>query len=76
MREITIKDDLAYGLIMMEGYGVMNNMEIETPVIIRFDEITSDEFFVTRQSANKGVTIKNLSKFSKIVMLKHFGPKN
>ena len=75
-REITIKDDLAYGLIMMEGYGVMNNMEIETPVIIRFDEITSDEFFVTRQSANNGVTIRNLSKFSKIVMLKHFGPKN
>ncbi len=75
-REVNIKDDLAYGLIMMEGYGIMNNVELETPVIIRFDEVTSDEFFVTKSSANEGVTIKNLSKFSKIVMLKHFGPGN
>jgi len=75
-RAVTIKDDSSYGLIMMEGYGVMNNVEIETPVIIRFDEVTSDEFYITKQAANEGVTIKNLSKFSKIVMLKHFGPEN
>lgn len=75
-RSVTIKDDSAYGLIMLEGYGVMNNVEIETPAIIRFNEVTSDEFYVTRQAANKGVTIKNLSKFSRIVMLKHFGPEN
>ena len=73
---VTIKDYSAYGLIMMEGYGTMNNVEIETPVIIRFNEVTSDEFYVTKREANKGVTIKNLSKFSKIVMLKHFGPGN
>ncbi|MEI7616295.1 MAG: hypothetical protein WCJ54_06230, partial [Actinomycetota bacterium] len=75
-REVCIKDDLGYGLIMMQGYGIMNNVEVETPSIIRFEEVTSDEFFVTKNAANKGVTIKNLSSFSNIVMLKNFGPEN
>lgn len=73
---VTINDSLGYGFVMMEGYGTINGVKIETPSIIRFNEITSDEMFVTRRAAEEGVTITNLSNASNIVMLKHFGPGN
>ena len=68
----TIKDDAAYGFIMMQGYGTINGMEINTPVIIRVGQPTADEGFVIRGAAEKGVVIENKSEFSEIVMLKHF----
>ncbi|MCL2664258.1 MAG: hypothetical protein FWE82_01460 [Defluviitaleaceae bacterium] len=75
-RTVTVTDAAAYGLIMMQGHGAINNMEIETPAMIRFGQLTSDEMFVTENAAVQGVTIKNNSNFEEIVMLKHFGPDN
>jgi hypothetical protein len=74
--EVVIKDSEAYGFIMMQGYGTIENESIETPSIIRYDQITCDEYFVTRDRAIQGVTIRNLSDNQNIVMLKHFGPDN
>ncbi len=73
---VTIKDAAAYGLIMMEGYGTINGIEIETPAMIGYDDITADEMYVCFDAAKKGVVIKNFSKKSPLVMLKHFGPAN
>lgn len=73
---VTITDAAAYGLIMMQGYGTMNGMNIETPAMIGYDDLTSDEMYVCYDAAVKGVEIKNFSKTSPIVMLKHFGPDN
>ena len=73
---MTIKDSAAYGLIMMQGHGTMGVWDIETPTMIRFGQLTCDEFFVTEQAAREGVTITNPSKADPIVMLKHFGPNN
>lgn len=73
---VTIKDAAAYGLIMMEGYGTINGMNIETPAMIGYDDLTADEMYVCRSAAEKGVVIKNFSAVSPIVMLKHFGPAN
>ena len=74
--EVVIKDEAAYGLIMMQGFGKMGVWDIETPALIRFSELTHDEYFVTETAAKGGVKIKNLSKTDPIVMLKHFGPEN
>jgi hypothetical protein len=73
---VTIKDAAAYGLIMMQGHGKMGVWNIETPALIRYGQLTNDEFFVTESAANEGVTITNHSSTDPIVMLKHFGPKN
>lgn len=73
---VTITDSAPYGLIMMQGHGTLNNIAIETPNMIRFGQLTSDEMFVTEEAARKGVVIKNCSEFEEIVMLKHFGPEN
>ena len=74
--EVIIKDKAAYGMIMMQGHGKMGVWDIETPALIRFGELTHDEYFVSETAAREGVRIKNNSKTDPIVMLKHFGPEN
>ncbi|MBD2755032.1 class I mannose-6-phosphate isomerase [Spirosoma validum] len=73
---VTIKDSAAYGLIMMQGHGKMGDWDIETPTMIRYGQLTNDEFFVSEKAALEGVVITNLSSTDPIVMLKHFGPMN
>jgi len=73
---VTIKDNAAYGFIMMQGHGRMGQWDIETPSLIRYGQLTNDEFFVSEAAARKGVTIANSSNTDPIVMLKHFGPDN
>ena len=67
-----IKDEAAYGMILIEGRGKMDGWDIETPTLIRYGELTSDEFFVTEDAAKHGVLITNTSKTEPIVILKHF----
>ncbi len=70
----TIRDGGAYGLIVLQGHGTMGVWDIETPSLIRFGQLTYDEFFVSEAAAKAGVTLTNPSKSDPIVMLKHFGP--
>ena len=73
---VTITDEAAYGMIMMQGHGTMGSWDIETPTMIRYGQLTHDEYFVTEAAAKAGVKIVNKSKTDPIVMLKHFGPDN
>ena len=73
---VVIRDAAAYGMIMMQGHGKMGAWDIETPSLIRFGQLTQDEYFVSEAAAQSGVKITNTSKSDPIVMLKHFGPKN
>jgi hypothetical protein len=74
--EVTIRDDGAYGLIVLQGHGMMDAWDIESPALIRYGQLTYDEFFVIERKAKEGVSITNPSKSDPIVMLKHFGPGN
>ena len=73
---VTIKDSAAYGMIMMQGHGRMGAWKVETPALIRYGQLTHDEYFVSEQAAREGVTLVNESETDPIVMLKHFGPNN
>lgn len=75
-KTVTIKDSAAYGIIMMQGHGKMGIWNIETPSLIRYGQLTNDEFFITEKAAMEGVKITNHSTTDPIVMLKHFGPNN
>ncbi len=75
-RTAVIKDAAAYGLIVVEGYGTFGKLEIETPAMIRYGQMTRDELFVSAAAAKNGVVVKNASAVSPLVMLKHFGPGN
>jgi len=73
---VTIRDAAAYGMILLQGHGTMGVWDIETPTLIRYGQLTLDEFFVSEDAAKEGVAITNRSKVEDIVMLKHFGADN
>ena len=75
-KTVTIKDSAAYGIIVMQGHGKMGVWDIETPALIRYGQLTNDEFFISEKAAKEGVTISNASSTDPIVILKHFGPGN
>jgi hypothetical protein len=75
-KTVIIKDAAAYGIIMMQGHGKMGVWQVETPSLIRYGQLTNDEFFISETAAGNGVTITNDSATDPIVMLKHFGPAN
>ncbi|MBX3061706.1 MAG: hypothetical protein KF726_01960 [Anaerolineae bacterium] len=75
-RTVTIRDAGAYGAITMQGYGRFGAHPISAPSLIRFGQMTEDEFFVTYEAAQRGVTITNLSSSEPLVILKHFNPGN
>jgi hypothetical protein len=72
-RTATIKDSGAYGLIVLQGHGKLGVWDIESPALIRYGQLTNDEYFVSEEAARSGVVISNPSSSDPIVMLKHFG---
>ncbi len=72
----TIKDSAAYGMILMQGHGKMGCWDVECPALIRYGQLTCDEFFVSESVGVEGVVIANPSRTDPLVMLKHFGPDN
>ncbi len=74
-RSVTIKEESAYGIIVIQGHGRFGGLEIESPNLIRFGRMTNDELFITVNAARDGVTVENGSDCENLVILKHFGPK-
>jgi hypothetical protein len=72
--KVTIKDNGAYGLICVQGRGTINRQPLNSPKLIRFDELTEDEYFATETAARAGVTFENTSETEPLVCLRYFGP--
>jgi hypothetical protein len=70
----TIKDKGAYGLICVQGTGKINGQSLSSPKLIRFTELTEDEYFCTADGANAGITFQNTSETEPLVCLRYFGP--
>lgn len=71
---VTITDPCAYGCVVIEGHGRIGRFDCETPTLIHYGDLTADEFFVSKKTAQKGVMIANTSKYEPLILLKHFGP--
>ena len=63
---------LAHSAVLPSASGSIDEWKLETPTLIRYGELTNDEFFVTECAAKNGVRITNASETEPIVMLKHF----
>jgi hypothetical protein len=70
----TIPDKGAYGLICVQGSGKINGQPLNSPKLIRFHELTEDEYFCTEDGAKAGVTFENTSETEPLVCLRYFGP--
>lgn len=71
--KINIKDTGAYGMHIVQGNGKVNDIQVEAPNMIRFGEITRDEFFIPYAAAAGGVDVENTG-HEPLVILKYFGP--
>jgi hypothetical protein len=71
--KVTVKDNGAYGLIAVQGSGRIGKLPLQTPVMIRFGELTEDEYFVTNDAARAGVAYENTGS-EPLVTLRYFGP--
>lgn len=71
-RTVTFRDQVAYGLICVEGFGKIGEAELSSPAMIRFGQLTNDEYFVTEEASKAGVTFTNLSQTQPMVILMHF----
>ena len=69
-----IKDGGAYGLIVVQGEGLANKLRLNCPKLLRFNELSQDEFFATEAAARAGVTFENTSETEPLVCLRYFGP--
>ena len=73
---VTITDTDAYGLIVVQGSGLIDKQQLLSSTTIRYGELTHDEYFVSDVAAKRGVRFQNLSTTTDMVILKHFGPNN
>jgi hypothetical protein len=71
---VVVKDSAAYGCIFVQGHGKFGVYSAETATMLRYGQLSADEYFVSEAAARKGITIVNESRFEPLVMLKHFGP--
>jgi hypothetical protein len=69
----TIKDNGASGLITVQGAGRIGKLDLQTPAMIRFGELTEDEVFISHEAARQGVKITNTGA-EPLVTLRYFGP--
>jgi len=71
-KTVTFRDQVAYGLICVEGFGKIGESELSSPAMIRFGQLTNDEYFVTEEASKAGVKFTNLSQTQSMVILMHF----
>lgn len=72
-KKCLIKDPSAYGLIAVQGCGLIGKQRLQTPTLIRYGDLTEDEVFVAHAAAKAGVTITNTGSEA-LVTLRYFGP--
>ncbi len=70
----TIKDNGASGVYCIQGRGRINKLPLESPSMIRFDEMTEDEVFISESRAKQGYTVDNMGGDCPLVLLRYFGP--
>ena len=70
---MTIRDNGAFGLIAVQGSGWIGKQRLQTPVMIRYGELTEDEVFVSHDAARQGVQFDN-NGGEPLVTLRYFGP--
>jgi hypothetical protein len=71
---VDVHDPVAYGCILIQGHGKIGFHDAEAAIMLRYGQLSADEFFVGESAAHTGVTITNHSLWEPMVMLKHFGP--
>lgn len=73
-QSVTLADGAAYGCILVQGHGTLGPYAAETAIMLRYGQLSADEYFVGEPAAKAGVKVTNYSQWEPLVILKHFGP--
>ena len=71
---VTLRDPIAFGCILVQGHGKIGVHPAETATMLRYGQMSADEFFVSESASRDGITYINDSLWEPMVLLKHFGP--
>ena len=72
--KVKVRDNGAFGGLVVQGEGRINGLSLNCPKLIRFHDLTEDEVFVTEAAARAGVVYENTSATEPLVILRYFGP--
>lgn len=75
-KKVVIKDSACYGALVVQGHGTIGKFQCEAPEMIRFGQITGDEFFISEKAAKAGVVIENKGVYEPLVILQNFANNN
>lgn len=75
-KEYVLTDQACYCALIVQGHGTFGTFECEAPELVRYGDITGDEYFVSEQAAKKGVKLKNTSTYQPLVILQNFANNN
>jgi hypothetical protein len=69
----TVQDPGASGWITVQGSGRIGKLDLQTPVIVRYGQMTTDEVFISAVAAQQGFVVENTGS-EPLVGLRYFGP--
>ncbi|MEX1307744.1 MAG: hypothetical protein AB1Z19_04380 [Eubacteriales bacterium] len=73
---VTVKDAACYCALVVQGFGSFGEFKCEAPGLLRVEDVSADEFFVSDDAAAKGITITNNSTCEPLVILQNFANNN
>lgn len=76
LQSYTVHDQACYCALVIQGHGSFGSFECESPELIRYGEVTGDEYFVSESAAQAGVLITNKSPYQPLVILQNFANNN
>jgi hypothetical protein len=68
-----VQDPGASGWITVQGSGRIGKLDLQTPVIVRYGQMTTDEVFISAVAAQQGYVVENTGS-EPLVGLRYFGP--
>jgi hypothetical protein len=69
---VVVKDAVAFGCVLIQGHGQFGAHDAEAATMLRFGQMSAEEFFVSEAAARDGILIANHSRWEPLVFLKHF----
>jgi hypothetical protein len=74
--EIKLQDQACYCALVTQGHGYFGTYECEAPGMLRFNQPSGDEFFISEKAAKTGIVIKNTSIYEPLIILQNFANNN
>ncbi|MCI8464653.1 MAG: hypothetical protein HFI63_02155 [Lachnospiraceae bacterium] len=71
-----LTDAACYCAVISQGHGTFGKFECQAPELVRYEDLTADEFFVSESAAKKGIKITNGSSYEPLVILQNFANNN